>query len=62
VVKAMQALAARQARDAARRRILDDARQAIKLGKQRGWIMREFALSPTAYEQLAGHVRAGWQA
>lgn len=60
-MKALDALAARQARESEQRRRLDEARRAIRLGKQRGWIMREFSLSPTAYEQLAGQVRSGWQ-
>lgn len=54
------ALAERNQREAERRRINEAARYDIRLGKQKGWIMREHGLSETAYEQLAGQVRAGW--
>lgn len=54
------ALAPRIARETETRRRNDAARRDIWLGKHRGWIMREHGLSETAYEQLAGHVRAGW--
>ena len=59
-MKALARLVARQAREANQRFRHDAARHAIKLGKHRGWIMREYGLSATAYEQLAGHVRSGW--
>lgn len=36
------------------------ARRDIMVGKHKGWIMREHGLSQTAYEQLAGQVRAGF--
>lgn len=37
------------------------ARRDIRLGKQRGWIMREHGLSASAYERLAGQVRGPWR-
>jgi hypothetical protein len=53
-------LAQRHAREQAVRDRNDAARRDIRLGKQRGWVMREHRLSATAYEQLAAQVRAGF--
>ena len=50
-------LRARHAREKAVRDRNDAARHDIRLGKQRGWVMREHSLSVTAFEQLAGQVR-----
>ena len=56
-MNALDRLRARLAREQAVRDRNDAARRDIRLGKQRGWIMREHGLSPTAFEQLAGQVR-----
>jgi len=57
-MKAIERLHARQAKEQALRDRNEAARRDIRLGKQRGWIMQEHGLSPTAYEQLAAQVRA----
>ena len=57
--RVLSALAERHKREAARREVNERVRRDIRLGKHKGWIMREHGISETAYEQLAGQVRAG---
>lgn len=52
-------LAEREGRFAAKVRGHEQARQAIAKGIDREKVQSLFALSDTAYEQLAGQVRAG---
>jgi hypothetical protein len=54
------ALMERHKREQAFRDRNDAARLAIKGGARRNDVMAAFGLSATAYDQLAGHVRAGW--
>ncbi|NML93782.1 hypothetical protein [Novosphingobium olei] len=60
MTRAEAILEQRHQREAKRRSINSAARRDIRLGKHKGWIMREHGLSPTAYEQLAGQVREGF--
>ena len=60
-MNALDRLRARLAREQAVRDRNDAARRDIRLGKQRGWVMREHGLSDTAFQQLAAQVRGPWR-
>jgi len=60
-VNGLDRLNARHAREQAVRDRNDAARRDIRLGKQRDWIMRQYGLSQTAFNQLAGQVRGPWK-
>lgn len=55
----LQTLADRQAKFSERVQLHDAARDDIRRGLCREAIIRNYGLSVTAYEQLAGQVRAG---